>query len=160
MGRYGEKAVDWDFAGQGEVSIYGTQATIRIINQLWNNPQNKHLAQICPYVSRPKFSGGVTWDGNKTDGEYINAQAALLYRDAEPDEFVGVLVFTPEEAERIQKIRADIDARVKETVIGFITGSRDINDDVAWAACLTEYDDLGLAVFLETAQAAQDRKTR
>ncbi len=34
----------------------GTPATIRIIKQLWNTPQNTHLCQIGPYVSRPKFA--------------------------------------------------------------------------------------------------------
>ncbi|MCL2056946.1 MAG: extracellular solute-binding protein, partial [Oscillospiraceae bacterium] len=38
MGRYGEHGVDWDFADEGDISIYGTPATIQIINQLWNTP--------------------------------------------------------------------------------------------------------------------------
>ena len=52
MGRYGEKGVNWDFADEGEVSIYGTPATINIKEQIWNTTQNKHLSQIVPYVSR------------------------------------------------------------------------------------------------------------
>lgn len=160
MGRYGEKGVDWDFAEEGEISIYGTQATIRIINQLWNVPQNKHLGQIVPYVSRPKFSGGVTWDGSTTDGEYINAQAALLYKDYEPEELIGALVYTPEEDAKIQKIRTDMEEHVKQTAAEFITGERDILDDGEWQKYLQEFEDLGLVKFLETAQTAYDRQSK
>ena len=157
MGRYGEKGVDWDFAGEDDISIFGTPATIRIINQIWNTPQNKHLSQIVPYVSRPKFSGGVTWSGDTTDGEYLNAQAALLYKDYEPQEHIGKQIYSPDEEEQIQKIRGDIEAYVKGTIISFITGERDIHDDAVWALYLKEFDALGLTEFLEVAQTAYDR---
>ncbi len=157
MGRYGEKGVDWDYAESGEESIYGTPATINVINQLWNTTQNKHLMQICPYVSRPKYSGGVTWNGSTTDGEYMNAQAALLYQEYTPEEYIGVLIFTPEEEEEIKNIRASIDAHIEETVIEFITGKRDVYDDAAWAEYLKEFDNLKLDKFLNVAQKAYDR---
>ncbi|HBU13025.1 MAG TPA: hypothetical protein DEB31_09990 [Clostridiales bacterium] len=157
MGRYGTQGEDWDFAGDGDVSIYGTPATIRIINQLWNTTQNKHICQIGPYVSRPRFSSGVTWDGNTTDGEYMNAQAALLYNDHAPEETIGALIFTPEEEAAIRASRSMIDAHVKSTIVDFITGKRDIHDDAQWAEYVLEFEDMGLAAFLQTAQAAYDR---
>ncbi|MDR0325730.1 MAG: extracellular solute-binding protein, partial [Oscillospiraceae bacterium] len=154
MGRYGEQGVDWEFAGEGDISIFETPATIRIINQIWNTKQNKHLAQIVPYVSRPKYSGGVTWDGSTTDGEYMNAQAALLHQDYEPAEYVRTLVFTPEEESAIRNARSDIEAYVNTSIVDFITGRRDIYDDSAWLAYLREFDRLGLAGFLAAAQTA------
>lgn len=157
MGRYGEKGVDWEFAKPGDLSIYGTPATVRIINQLWNTPQNKHLMQICPYISRPKYSGGVTWDGNTTDGEYMNAQAALQYVGSEPEEYVGALVFTPAEENEIAEIRDDIEAHVRRTIVEFITGERDVYDDEVWELYKLEYAELGLNEFLEAAQRASDR---
>jgi hypothetical protein len=160
MGRYGEQGVDWDFADEGEISIYGTPATIRIINQIWNTPQNKHLAQIVPYISRPKYSGGVTWDGNTTDGEYMNAQGALLNQGHEPEEFISALIYTPEEEARIAKIRTDIEAHTNQTIIDFITGARDIHSDAEWQAYLREFDGMGLGDFLTVAQTAWDRQTR
>ena len=158
MGRYGEYGVDWEFAGEGEISIYGTPATIRIIEQIWNTPQNKHISQIGPYVSRPKFSGGVTWDGNTTDGEYMNAQASLLHRDFEPEEYLVTLIFYPEEEMRIKQIRSDISAYVTETIIEFISGVRDIHDDNEWARYLRGFKELGLEEMLEMAQTAVDRQ--
>ena len=158
MGRYGEKSVDWDFAEPGDTSIYGTPATIHIYNQLWNTPQNKHLMQICPYVSRPKYSGGVTWNGDIADGEYINAQAALQYRDFEPEEFVGALAFTPEEEAGIKEVRIGIEKYIKETIIDFIVGKRDIYDDAEWEAYVNGFIDLELEAFLRVAQTAYDRQ--
>ena len=158
MGRYGEKGVDWEFAGAGDISIYGTPATISIINQLWNTPQNKHLSQIGPYVSRPKYSGGVTWDGNTTDGEYINAQAAILHRDFAPDEHITALIYTPEEELRIRDIKAAIETHVKAAAVDFITGKRDVGDEAEWRKYLLEFSDLGLAEFLATAQEAWNRQ--
>jgi len=157
MGRYGEHGVDWEWAGEGDISIYGTPATIRILNQIWNTSQNKHLSQIVPYISRPRFSGGVTWSGNTVDGEYINAQAVKLYDGLEPDEYIGALVFTAEEEESLQRIKIDIEAYVRQSIIDFITGSRDVESDRAWAAYVREFNDLGLDTLIDTAQTALDR---
>jgi putative aldouronate transport system substrate-binding protein len=157
MGRYGEQGVDWDFAGEGDISIYGTPATINIINQLWNTRQNKHLAQIVPYISRPQYSGGVTWDGNTTDGEYMNAQGALLHKDYAPVEYITALIYTPDEKAWISKIRTDIEAHINQTIIDFITGARDIHSDAEWQAYLNEFDGLGLQEFIAVAQTAWDR---
>lgn len=157
IGRYGEQGVDWKMAKEGDVSIYGTPATINIINQIWNTPQNKHLNQICPYISRPKFSGGVTWDGTKTDGEYINAQTALLYQGYEPQEFIGTLIFTAQEEENISNIREDIETYVRKSTVDFITGQRNIENDNEWAEYVRKFQDLGLEMLLESAQSAVDR---
>ena len=155
-GRYGEQGVDWELAGEGEISIYGTPATIRVINQLRNNPQNKHLNQIGPYISRPWFTN-VTWDGSETDGEYMNAQAAMLYREHEPDEYIGELIFSGTEKEHILDIRTDIETYVRQSIIDFITGDRDIASDSEWAAYVREIENMGLSALLKTAQAAFER---
>ena len=157
IGRYGEQDVDWELAKEGDISIYGTPATIRIINQIWNKTQNKHLSQIVPYVSRPRFSGGVTWDGNHTDGEYMNAQAAMLYIDHEPNEFIGELIFTMEEEDRILDIRNNINEYIKQNIIDFISGNRDIDNDAEWAAYIREFEFLGLETLIDTNQTALNR---
>jgi putative aldouronate transport system substrate-binding protein len=160
MGRYGEQGVDWDFAGEDEISIYGTPATIRIINQIWNTPQNKHLAQIVPYVSRPKYSGGVTWNGSTTDGEYMNAQGALLNQRYSPQEYVTAIIYTPEEEAQLAPLRTAIENHLQQTIIAFITGARDIHDDGEWQSYLQEFELLGLQEFIVAAQTAWDRQER
>lgn len=155
-GRYGVQGEDWDFAQKGDRSIFGTPATIRIINQIWNTPQNKHLMQIVPYASRPNYSGGVTWNGDAADGEYKNAQTVLLYRDYEPKEMVGELIFTPEEEAEIKEIRAEIDAHVRKTTIEYICGTKDIHSDEEWQQTKHEFEQKGLPVFIKAAQRAYD----
>ena len=157
MGRYGENGVDWDFSKDGDISIYGTPATIEIKNQIWNTLQNKHLMQIVPYISRPKFSQGVTWDGNTTDGEYMNAQAALLYQPYEPEEYISYLPYLPEEEASISEIRASIDTQVLDSIKDFVTGKWDIYDDTVWAEYCNEYTQLGLEEFIFTSQMAYAR---
>ena len=157
MGRYGEQGVDWEFAMDGDISIYGTPAAIRVINQIWNTPQNKHLAQITPYISRPKYSGGVTWDGSMTDGEYMNAQAAMLHMDHEPKEYIGDLIYPPDEETRIAPVKAAVEAHISQTVIEFITGERDVHNDAEWRAYLSEYAELGLYELLAAVQTAYER---
>ena len=159
-GRYGEQDIDWHFAKDGELSIYGTPATISIDNQLWNTPQNKHLKQIVPYISRPKYSGGATWNGSQTDGEYMNAQAALLYAPFEPKELVGTLIYTLEEELSIQKQRSALTNYVKQSIQDFITGVRNIHSDEEWEAYLAQYEHLGLPMFLSVSQQAYDRMNR
>ncbi len=157
-GRYGEQGVDWEFAEEGQVSIYGTPATIEIKNQLWNSPQNKHLKQIVPYVSRPKYSGGVTWDGNVTDGEYMNAQAAMQYIPYEPKEFVGALIYSLEEDETVQELQPEIEAYTTNAIIDFITGRKEIDDDKQWEEYVDGFEKIGLSEFLKTAQDAYNRE--
>jgi len=160
MGRYGEYGIDWEWADENDKSIYGTPATIRILNQIWNTSQNKHLSQIVPYISRPKFSGGVSWSGNTLDGEYMNAQAVMHYQGLEPDEYIGALVFTTDEEEAILKIRTDIENYINQSIIDFITGVRDIESDRDWTTYIQEYNNLGLDILLKTSQTAVDRMKR
>ncbi len=156
MGRYGKRGVDWDFADEGAVSIYGTPATIKIINQLWNTSQNKHLKQIGPYISRPKYSGGVTWDDTLTDGEYMNAQAAMLYTPYEPEEFVGTIIYSPEAKRSIQNIRTQIERYTEQSIEDFVTGKRDIHNDDTWDRYVVKFEELGLDAFLRVSQTAYD----
>ncbi|MCL2217103.1 MAG: extracellular solute-binding protein [Defluviitaleaceae bacterium] len=158
FGRYGEPGVDWEFAAEGDISVLGTPATVRIINQLWNVPNNKHLHQIVPHILRPGYSCDSIWDFAETDGEYMNIQAVLLHQGHGPAETVGPLDLTGEEEERVLHIRTDIAAYVTQSIIQFITGQRDIYSNNAWTAYVSEFERLGLAVLLETAQAVVDRR--
>lgn len=157
LSKYGTQGVDWDYAEEGDVSIYGTPATIRLYHQIWKTVQNKNLMSIEPYVRRPQHNGGVTWDGNEADGEYINAQAVLKYVPYEPDELLGALIFEQDEMAEMNRIKTDLEVHVKAGFADFITGRRDIADDAEWALYLNEFDAAGLERFLAAAQRAFDR---
>lgn len=155
--RFGEKGVDWKEAEPGQIDIYGTEATVSIIRQLYNLPNNKHLQQINPHMTPPEYNMGITWDGTLSDGDYITAQTALLYQDHDPPEYIQFLLYTPEEENAIHQIQVDVEKYIKITIRDFITGARDINDDTAWEAYIEGYSELGLQSYIQAAQTAYDR---
>ena len=87
----------------------------------------------------------------------MNAQAVMLYREYEPDEFIGALMFTAEEEERVLPIRTGIEAYVRQSIIDFIRGNRNIDSDSEWDAYIKEFEALELDVLLVYAQTAVDR---
>jgi putative aldouronate transport system substrate-binding protein len=155
--RLGVQGEDWDFAGEGDVSIFSTPATIRIYNQLWKAKQNKHLMELEPYV-RWLTTTDVTPDRNGVwDGEYINAQARLLYVPWEPEDRVLTLVFDAHEMVELNNIRGAIDSYTNTNIVNFITGARDIHDDAAWGAYKAEFDTIGLERFMIAAQKSYEQ---
>ncbi len=153
--RFGVQGEDWDFADEGDVSIYNTQATIKIYNELWKVNQNKHLMELEPYV-RWLNHVETTWDGNDTNGEYINAQARLLYTPYEPKERVLTLIFNSDDMVEINNIRGAIDKHISEGLNDFITGKADIHDDAVWNTYTSKFYDIGLEQFLTAAQKSYE----
>jgi putative aldouronate transport system substrate-binding protein len=155
--RLGTQGEDWDFATEDDVSIFNTPATIRIYNQLWKAKQNKHLMEIEPYV-RWLTTTDVTADSTgELDGEYINAQARLLYIPHEPEDRVLTLVFDQNEMVELNNIRGAIDSYTNTGIVDFITGKSDIHDDAVWEAYKAGFYELGLERFLAAAQKSYEQ---
>jgi hypothetical protein len=155
--RLGIQGEDWDFAQDGDVSIFNTPATIRIYNQLWKAKQNTHLMELEPYV-RWLTTTDVTPDSTgELDGEYINAQARLLYIPYEPEDRVLTLVFDHADMVELNNIRGAIDKHTNAGIVDFITGALDIHDDAVWEAYKAEFYSLGLERFLIAAQQSYER---
>ncbi|MDL2317839.1 extracellular solute-binding protein [Eubacteriales bacterium OttesenSCG-928-A19] len=155
--RYGEKGVDWDDPAPGDISIFGTEATVKILSPSMGTTQNATWINLQPYISRPKHSNGQGWNGNPLEGEYINAQAAMMYQEYAPTEFVSTLIMNEEEVERVSGIRLDIETYIKENIAQFATGVKDPNDDAVWDAYVAEYEKLDLPTFLEVARTVYAR---
>ncbi|MDR2889919.1 MAG: hypothetical protein LBV33_08825, partial [Lachnospiraceae bacterium] len=96
-------------------------------------------------------------DGSDTDGEYINAQARLLYAPYEPRERILTLLFDSADAVELNNIRGAIDQHISNGLKDFITGRADINDDEAWAAYKAGFYEMGLERFLAAAQASYEQ---
>ena len=79
ISRYGEKAVDWNFSEEGDLSTYGTNAEITTINYLNDQVENKTLKNVGPQIIDEKYVNGVTWNGNNSLIEYIDARAVKSY---------------------------------------------------------------------------------
>jgi putative aldouronate transport system substrate-binding protein len=149
IGRYGEEGLDWARAYQTDIDIYGNKATVRVINQLRNRTQNKHLGELGPFFAYPKYANGVTFSGFRADQEYINARAYRVYDSYKPDEYIRFLQFA--DRPDIQTLRRLIDAYTEESIKAFITGETDPFDDAAWEAHLQKYRELNIDRLINSA---------
>ncbi len=153
---FGIQGEDWDFAKDGDISIFNNTATIKIYNQLWKTKQNKHLMKLEPYVHWLNLVER-TWDGSSTDGEYLNAQARFLYAPYEPEDRVLTLIFEQNEMVDMYKIKGEIDKHTHDGLVQFITGEMDIHDDIVWETYKNEFNEIGLERFLDAAQNSYEQ---
>ena len=151
IGRYGEQGVDWDFANAGDISLYGTPATIVVRNQVWNKIQNKYFLGMGPYINRDKYADGVTWRGFQADQEYLNTRAYSSYRKYEPSEYIKTIFFD-KDTDLLTKIRSEIDTYTEKATSDFITGNLDIHSDEVWENYLLKYKELKIDYLTEAVQ--------
>ncbi|MDL2232481.1 extracellular solute-binding protein [Ruminococcaceae bacterium OttesenSCG-928-L11] len=154
IGRYGEETVDWETAKLTDMDFYGRNATVRIINQLANKVQNKHIGELGPFFAYPQYADGVSFAGLESDQEYINARAVGAYAPYMPDEHLGTALYRADTAAELQVLRRQIDAYTEARIVDFITGALDPFDDAQWDSVVRRYDALGLPRFLAVAQAS------
>lgn len=144
IGRYGEKGVDWIPAHSTDMDAYGNKATVRVINQLQNMVQNKHICELGPFFAYPQYADGVTFLGFEADHEYVNAMAYRLYEQYRPDEYIKTICFDGDNAQDLQVLRKSIDSYTDESIKAFITGGKDPFDDATWETHLRKYKKMGI----------------
>ncbi|MDR2931960.1 MAG: extracellular solute-binding protein [Oscillospiraceae bacterium] len=150
IGRYGEEGVDWNPAGGLDVDFYGDAATVKVVNQLWGEMQNKHLAELGPFFAYPEYANGVTFSANDLDPHYVDARAYRTYEPFQPTELIR---YRDEGAEAINSY-------TDNNIEAFITGEKDPFDDTAWQTYVDGFDDRGLEQLVQSAQAAYDAQKR
>lgn len=79
-----------------------------------------------------------------------------LYKDHQPAEMPGTLLYTSEELEKLADIQAAIDSYAKEQIMAFIVGNQSLD---GWDAFQAELRKMGLEDYVSIMQAAYDRKT-
>jgi putative aldouronate transport system substrate-binding protein len=142
IGRYGEQGVDWIPANISDRDIYGNNALVKVINQLWGKVQNKHIGEIGPFYAYPKYADSVTFPAFEANYEYVDARAYRIYEPYKPTEYITPMLFFGQPD--IQTLRRFIDAYTDESIEAFITGASDPFDDTAWDAHLQRYRQLGI----------------
>ena len=160
ISRYGEKGVNWDDADEGTEGYYGTPAIMKILENTWASAgQNQNFLQQSPFVLDPAVATGIQWGGDVKEPGYIKAQSVVKLDETgvKPDEYIANLVFTPEEIEKINTPKTDIDTYITQSIANFVAGDWDPTDDARWEAYIAEYEKMGLPVFLETVQTAYTR---
>lgn len=160
--RYGEKGVNWDDADEGTIGYYGTPAILKILENTWASAgQNQNFLQQSPFILDPAIAKGIQWGGNEKEAGYIKALSVMKLDETGvvPDEYLANLVYTPEEIERINAPRIDIDQYILQSVANFVAGGWDPTDDAQWESYVKEYERMGLAAYLDVVQTAYTRMT-
>lgn len=160
-GYYGEKGVDWDDADEGALGINGEPALYKPLVP-WQEvePQNQHVVQQVISMRDSAFRLGETSDADvdlwSSEGlETYLYKVTAEYKPFTHDEMVvPPIKFTDEESEDLAVLRVEVANAIKEGVIGFITGARDVDND--YAAFLAELDNKGLARLVEMHQMQYD----
>lgn len=123
---FGEENTDWRSAKPGELSDYGTGATVMTINYLRDKVQNKNFHGAGPMYLSDEYANGTTWKGNDSFLEYFDTRAARVYEKYYRDD---ISVY----GEEIEKAMTATDN--KDTVLSiedFILGRSDIASDGDW----------------------------
>lgn len=136
ISEYGEEDVDWKFSEKGDLSTYGSQAIITTINYLKDTTQNKHFAGIGPKVVKANYINGVTWSGNHSLVEYIDARAVKAYEKYYNTSVNSVLLKLSEDELKSYRIDSEY---TDSMILQFITGSLDVDSDEAWRQYIKEY---------------------
>ncbi len=158
ISRYGIEGVNWETPPAGTKDYYGTEATLSVLENIWMLPQNTHWQNYCPFVNAI-HNEHTAWNGDPKQGEYLNAQTAILYKDNEPKNPIATLIYNEEELEEINDIMNNLDDYTNEAIAKFAVGNLDPKDDAIWKQYLNEFEIIGLGDFLRISQTAYDRMT-
>lgn len=159
MNRWGEEGVDWVRPGEGDVSLYADMGFAPYLketgNIFWGSPQNQNWYNNGPVVRGYAIIGGLCWNGNPLDSEYLIAKIMPEYYGHGPAEYLTSLIYTEAENELIAEPDATIASYRKQAMAQFVTGALDLDKD--WDSYLQELQNDGLEDVLAVMQAAFDR---
>lgn len=130
IAEFGEEGVDWIYSESGDLSTYGTKATITTINYLSDKMQNKNFAGTGPLVLDKSIANGVTWNGNHSLVEYIDARAVRSYESYYKTKDVF--------QNRIYLLNDERIHYVDDMIVNFIIGDIRITDDKQWHSYIGE----------------------
>ena len=130
VAEFGEKGIDWTYSESGDLSTYGTQATITTIQYLSDKMQNKNFAGSGPLVLDKNIANGVTWNGNYSLVEYIDARAVRTYES----------FYRKEEGAQntISLANDNRNKYIDNMILNFIKGDIRISDNRQWENYLDE----------------------
>lgn len=89
----------------------------------------------------------------RTEGEKEKLEYAELYADYQPEEFYPSVVYSEEDADRINTLTTDIDEYIYQKIAQFIIEG---NADKEWDAYIKQLDQMGMQELLEIYQKYYD----
>ena len=158
--RWGEKDVDWVYAEEGEKSIFedaGYPATIKVVNNVWGVPSNKHWAQAgAAYRDYAISLGQVASKSNKS--EMLIAEATKLSLPYADMDSVKKFIYDIEILGDVNELITNTEAYVKEMTTAFVVGSKDVNKE--WNSYIKQLENMGAMQLIEYTQEAYDRVSK
>lgn len=160
--RYGEKDVDWRYAEEGEVSIFkeiGIKPGLKVLQITWGNVSDKHWNNvITPYIGSSSTAIEV-FDGNEAYGERLHGRSVSMNMQyaPKPSDVVGNILYTEEERDEWDEIRATLKNYLLESSALFAVGQLDPNSDEDWNDYLKELEVLRYQELLAADQVAYNR---
>lgn len=160
--RYGIPGVNWVEPKEGDkatYSDYGYAPMFVQVENIWSVMQNSHWRKKAPLFAVNGPQGGVedpvaNWNGVRV----AEVVANHVQHDPAPGTMAGLLIFTDEEFEAVNDIRATLKSYVSESLAGFVTDTMSIEND--WDAYVAELETIGLSKALTIFQQAYDRTNK
>lgn len=135
IAEFGEEGVDWKYSEEGDLSTYGNKAKITTLRYLEDSVQNKNFAGMGPHVLGEEYANGVTWNGNNSLVEYIDARAVKSY---EPYYLINT---EKEYSEKV--VYSDYEKQLQiytnEKIHQFVTGEQSVEEEEAWESFYKNY---------------------
>lgn len=135
IAEFGEEGVDWKYSEEGDLSTYGSKAKITTLQYLEERVQNKNFAGMGPHVLSEEYANGVTWNGNNSLVEYIDARAVKSYEpyyivnsDSKYSDNIASMAYQKHLQEYTDKM-----------ILDFVTGKQSVNDDDVWESFCENY---------------------
>jgi len=168
--RFGEENVHW--SRDPAILAKNTNAYVSlglypklnmvILKDIWGHPANAHWNNATPRYASLEM--GNTYGNAESpfnpelQSSMQNAYNYQLNVPRHPQYILPSLQWTAAEATANAQITPNIGTYVNQSIAEFTIGTRDINNDAAWNAYLTELNNMGLQQYLRTAQAAYTRQ--
>jgi len=170
---WGEEDVDWTrdpslLSGISnafvELGLYPS-ITFGLLQRVWTTPQSKQWMDFAPrYTSVENGSiqelmGNLMSPFNPDDlGDIIPGQLVLDYLPRLPEHILPRLNHNSRDGARLIQPITNVNGYVRESIAGFVIGTRDINNDTVWNTYLRELDNMGLREWLRIAQETYDKQ--
>lgn len=156
--RFGREGTDWRWANEDDVALNSAKvkAPAIMLENVWSvtQPHNIHWYLMHPYYM-PISIETADWDAFDAVAKMGDSSMKLLKYTPPMETQVPPLALMPEEIEEYQDLWSTLDTYVKESMVRFIVGDLDLQND--WDKYIGELKNAKLDRYLELKQQAYDR---
>lgn len=164
--RWGVKGEDW-VEGEGK-DWFGNDAHIKVINQqaFFDGSQNKTFGNTLGIMTEYNYYAIASKEGDGSSNRQVQvsrlvAEQWAIRQDSKAkrqEDTLESMVYTTEEYDYRESKNGLCDAYIKENVILFMQGEKDINSDKEWTAFKDQLKKLERPQLMKTIQDSYNRK--